>query len=251
MSDLNEVLEEEKQAPEPYELTGSRATTAFFVWFVSQLIFGFILGVYSGFYGEDSPITTDDIGVLSVYGTAVCLCFWVFKDVSKGGVDYQRVIGFQKGDFTIANALFWVFIAFVAIRVASGLYASLQPEAVELIQNGAGEKMLTASKDGGIGIMAILTYLMVIIVAPIIEEIVFRGYIQNSLEKKYNPQIAVLITSVLFAIIHFNLAVFPLYFILGVGFGVLFVRTRSLWTVILLHILNNSLAVVYQLFFVA
>jgi len=70
------------------------------------------------------------------------------------------------------------------------------------------------------------------IVAGICEETGFRGYMQSPLEKRYNPFIAILITSVVFTIIHLShtwaLPILPHIFFASVLLGMLAYKTGSL-----------------------
>ena len=91
----------------------------------------------------------------------------------------------------------------------------------------------------------ILGILCVAVAGPVTEELVFRRAILGSmLESKMKPEIAVLISAILFALIHFNWAQAPAAIIIGVIFGWLYVRTGSLVPSIVCHIINNSLCVV-------
>ena len=87
---------------------------------------------------------------------------------------------------------------------------------------------------------AAIFVLNITIVAPIVEEIVFRGVILNIL-RRFGDCLALLLSSVLFAAVHMNLVQMPNAFIMGLVIGYFTLCTGSLWTGILIHILNNSL----------
>ena len=82
-------------------------------------------------------------------------------------------------------------------------------------------------------------FLLIVILAPIIEETVFRGWIQRPLERLWGPAPAVGITALLFALVHFIPEYLPYYFVVGLLLGTLVVLTRSLWASIALHTANN------------
>ena len=79
--------------------------------------------------------------------------------------------------------------------------------------------------------------------APVVEEIVFRGLLQKNLLLKIAPWIAILITSVLFALIHLNRfeAILPA-FLLGICCGIIYYKTGKLIVCILFHSFSNILA---------
>jgi len=88
----------------------------------------------------------------------------------------------------------------------------------------------------------ILAFLTLVIIAPIAEEILFRGYLLGKISKYMPVWLAILITSVLFGFVHgaWNLAIDT--FALSVVLCLLRISTKSLWAPILLHTMKNSLA---------
>ena len=84
--------------------------------------------------------------------------------------------------------------------------------------------------------------LIVSLAAGICEEVLFRGVILRGYERLGNVK-AVMITSVLFGIFHYNLYNLLGPIVLGIIFGSLVLVTQSLWAGIIGHIVNNLLAV--------
>lgn len=80
------------------------------------------------------------------------------------------------------------------------------------------------------------------LVPALIEEFVFRGVIMQSL-RRFGDSFAVIVSAVLFAAAHGNVIVFPLAFTFGLCMGYFVVRTGSLWTSILVHLLYNSMSI--------
>ncbi len=85
----------------------------------------------------------------------------------------------------------------------------------------------------------LVIFLLVVVLAPVIEETVFRGWIQRPLERLWGPAPAVVVTAALFALIHGIPEYMPYYFGMGVLFGGVVLVTRSLWGSILLHATYN------------
>jgi uncharacterized protein len=75
------------------------------------------------------------------------------------------------------------------------------------------------------------------------EELIFRGYFQNSLEREMRPVWAILITGLLFGIIHFNLVNLLPLILIGVYLGVLSHTSGSILIPILVHFLNNAYSI--------
>lgn len=85
------------------------------------------------------------------------------------------------------------------------------------------------------------------IVAPIVEELVFRGYIYGVLKKFSNPLFAMIAAGALFAAVHLNLpALFPLW-ILAVFLTLSYELSGSLWVPIGIHAGFNTVSVVVML----
>ena len=89
----------------------------------------------------------------------------------------------------------------------------------------------------------ILLFIAVVILAPLGEEIVFRGFLQQILEKHWKDITqAILFTSLIFSLIHMNPYWFVQIYFLGVILGFLAWKTKSIIAPLILHSLNNSMA---------
>ncbi|PLR82253.1 CPBP family intramembrane glutamic endopeptidase [Bacillus sp. V33-4] len=85
------------------------------------------------------------------------------------------------------------------------------------------------------------------IIGPILEEIVFRKILFGSLYKRMNFFFAALISSVIFAVAHFELEHILLYSAMGFTFAFLYVKTKRILVPIFAHVAMNTLVVVIQL----
>jgi membrane protease YdiL (CAAX protease family) len=84
-------------------------------------------------------------------------------------------------------------------------------------------------------------FLKVAVVAPIIEELIFRGLILQGFRRNYNGFVAVVMSALLFALFHLNPWQFPATFVLGLILGWLMLRTNNILLAILGHSINNAL----------
>ena len=90
---------------------------------------------------------------------------------------------------------------------------------------------------------AILLFIAVVILAPLGEEIIFRGFLQQILEKHWKDITqAILFTALIFSLIHMNPYWFVQIYFLGVILGFLAWKTQSIIAPLILHSLNNSMA---------
>ncbi|XP_075479630.1 uncharacterized protein LOC142520510 [Primulina tabacum] len=86
------------------------------------------------------------------------------------------------------------------------------------------------------------------ILAPILEETVFRGFFMVSLTKWVPTPLAVLISASVFAVAHLTPGEFPQLFVLGTALGFSYAQTRNLLTPITIHAFWNSGVILFLTF---
>lgn len=85
---------------------------------------------------------------------------------------------------------------------------------------------------------------MVCLIAPTLEEMLFRGIFLRSFLANYSPRTAIALSSLLFALFHLNIYQLPVAFLFGCFSAWLYVNTHSLWPSVLAHAMFNSLEIV-------
>lgn len=80
------------------------------------------------------------------------------------------------------------------------------------------------------------------VVAPIYEEIIFRGILLKGMSKKINPIIALVVSALFFAVVHLNVPQGINAFLLGLVIGFIYLTTESIYLSIFAHFINNLLA---------
>ena len=94
---------------------------------------------------------------------------------------------------------------------------------------------------------ALLLIFATVLIAPFSEEILFRGFLQQFLENHWKDVTkAVLITSLFFAAIHMNPGWIIQIYLLGIILGYLAWKTGSVFPGLILHSLNNGMALIMQ-----
>jgi uncharacterized protein len=101
---------------------------------------------------------------------------------------------------------------------------------------------LTDRADG-IGSILLLT-LIVGIMAPIVEEIFYRGMVQRAMERRWGPTPGLLAASLIFGLVHFQPLLLPGLAVAGLIFGLLAQRARRLGPAIVAHMAFNMTTVV-------
>ncbi len=135
---------------------------------------------------------------------------------------------FKKPIWFLWSVLFGIVIFFVMLLV-SALMVSLFPQWAE--PQAATELIMEA--EGRWECFAVL--LMVSVLAPISEELVFRGYIYHSFRAHRSMLLSVLTASLLFGIMHYDLfRLLPLTLV-GVFLNLMAIRSDSLWGAMIVH----------------
>ncbi len=87
-------------------------------------------------------------------------------------------------------------------------------------------------------------FVVVALLGPLAEEIVFRGSVERVLLKKIKPWYAICFSALLFGIVHFELVQGFHAFLMGLLLGWLYYKTNSIIPCMIVHIVNNAVACV-------
>jgi uncharacterized protein len=141
-------------------------------------------------------------------------------------------------------AVGWAALGIFTFYVLAAIYsAALNPHVEQNVAEDLG------AGDSSFGLIA--AGFMIICVAPFAEEFFFRGFFYGALRTRFSVAVAAIIDGLVFGLIHYEgghdglLIVCPLA-ILGITFCLVYERTRSLYPVIALHSINNSIAYAAQ-----
>jgi len=184
---------------------------------VAQLVWTLLLG-NSGIMGTEFMI-----GTLMASNVLGLIVFLVTKwaEVSRNWI--------RKRPWMV---LFWAALASVGCIVPSMWLQEVMPELPNLAQEGLEELMGNR-----------LGYIVVGLLAPLVEEGVFRGAILRALLKwNQNHWLCIAISAALFGLSHFNPAQTPHAFLAGLLLGWMYYRTGSIVPGVVVHWVNNSVA---------
>ena len=91
-----------------------------------------------------------------------------------------------------------------------------------------------------------ITLISVSVFAPLFEEWLCRGLVLRGLLQKARPSTAIIVSAVFFAVLHMNPWQALPAFLLGLLFGYVYYKTGSLKLTMLMHCVNNTMAVVFS-----
>lgn len=158
--------------------------------------------------------------------------WWLTRQKYGTSFRHLGLTGFKARYLGVGLALFvpamWLNALYEAFLSRFGL--KMQPEL---------DRILTGTSSPGLFILA------AVIIAPLVEEIFFRGFLFAGLKKRFTWPKAMLISSGLFAFLHLTPLAVPPIFILGLVFAYLYQRSGSIWPAVIIHSLVNSLAVIW------
>jgi membrane protease YdiL (CAAX protease family) len=115
--------------------------------------------------------------------------------------------------------------------------------ALEPFLNPGKEQGLTPDdwRSGHTGAF-VLNFVVIAGLAPIVEELTFRGLGFSLVAERFGPQAAILVTGLAFGLVHGLVEALPILAAFGVGLAVIRHRTGSVYPAILLHAIFNSIA---------
>jgi membrane protease YdiL (CAAX protease family) len=138
----------------------------------------------------------------------------------------------------LGPAIGWALVLLAAFWFVSGILIAIfgEPPEQEITQE-IEEETAALAIAGYIGITCLL--------APIAEEVFFRGLLFPVLRARWGVAVGVVATGVLFSLVHASgspVEALIVLFVLGAGLCLLYLRTGSLLPCIGLHALNNAIA---------
>lgn len=125
------------------------------------------------------------------------------------------------------------FCAYFTVSVFIGLIGELIPDLVDGY-NGTMEEALGNTN-------LVIQFLTLVVGAPVCEELIYRNMAITNMNKRLSPMIAILISSSIFGLVHGSLLQIIYAAALGFVFGVLFVRTESIFPSLTAHAVFNAM----------
>lgn len=208
---------------------------------VSQIAVLIIGGVWALSSGKSFEVLNENstfIVVASAVNELLFIATAVFVARMSGSVSFK--------DFGLVRKPFWPTLVRMAGVLASYfIMLAVYNQLVHLAPDDAPDKLGAATSTLHMFVFALL----VAVLAPIAEEVFFRGMIFRSLKNGMGIWPAAIVSGLLFGALHIDattserlLQVVPLA-VLGISFALLYAWTGTLYSTIALHATNNAIAV--------
>jgi membrane protease YdiL (CAAX protease family) len=169
------------------------------------------------------PVSDELLGVLLYLPVVAWIWFMV---VRRGGVRLGAMLRWPRLGtywFVVAGLLVLQFMFSLAAITLTELVAPWMDDSLE----GVGQGNL------------LLALIGIAILPPLVEEITFRGILLERFAVKWRVGVAVIVSAVLFGILHADPVGAGMF---GIVTGLLYLRTGSLWPGIIIHFVNNVVA---------
>jgi membrane protease YdiL (CAAX protease family) len=217
---------------------------SFITLFVDPELLSYILS-----YSDYEPELNQEKSGLSTVVFVLVLAFFGFASLYK-----TNLKTLLSSEWSIKKSILWSLGILVLYRIISVIYIRIGVNLFDVsIDDLASipQLFLTTRQEiealiafSGKGI----SFLLICLLVPIYEEIIFRGIILGSCQRYTNFQIANFIQATLFAAVHVNLFLFPVFLSFGIITGILRKKSGGLLGGIVFHIFNNILAILLLLF---
>lgn len=239
MNDINEAKMIKKLMKKDFNKLGftllMQILILYGVVFLSAIVVGIAQVIINPSISQEQAMKTFEnsnlVGIISIISVIIAFIPILIYRSSKF---FQYDIRVRNRKFTLKTVII-AFAILLSVNSVLGLFAN----GLELVLNKFGLSAISQLEE--LNILNDLTIPMIIytcIIAPVFEEFIYRGAVLRSLEK-YGRWFAILISSILFGLMHGNF--YQIFMATGVGIALGYLATEySIKLSILLHIINNT-----------
>lgn len=176
--------------------------------------------------GKDATLGTPQMLLMQGIFAVICVALFLGLRWTPVSMNYWNTRPF--------SVIIWCIIAAVG-TIAPSMWLQ---SALDFLPDLAGEQLLDFIQHRW-------GYLVVCILAPLAEEVIFRGAVLRTMLDHWEGRkrwTAIIISALLFGLAHMNPAQIPHAFLIGLLLGWLYERSRSLIPCVVLHCANNTIA---------
>jgi len=181
---------------------------------------------------------------LGIVPAVILIIFHLFESTLAIAASYSVIMAMtiafglnRRKDFSFSGASFPISLLIIAFAFVMSFHFVIDPLSNILPVPENLNQIISDMIQ-----MPFLAFITIVVLAPLLEELLFRGIILDGYLKNYSPVNSILISAFLFALIHGNLAQGIGAFVMGIVMGLLYWRTKSLLLCIALHFTNNLTA---------
>lgn len=210
-------------------------------WFLGSLASTIVAVSLHGSTG-DAPIWVLAVSLLA--GWAVFLAAMWHASTRHGTGDFVTDHGVMFRPIDLLGLGIGVAAQFLLLEA---VYAPLRAVWPDTFDTDALSETANDLVDRASGFSTVVLVLAVVIGAPLVEELFYRGLLQRSLLQRFPPAVVVVAVAAIFAVIHFRPVEYPGLFAAGLVFGVCAWATGRLGMAIACHVGFNGSAMIIAL----
>lgn len=205
------------------------------VYFVLAVVikFGHLPSSVHGFFFGDQPINAIVDYAITVT-VELALLRWILHKYQLG----WRALGLAKFHFWRATWLIIGFYFLFSVLIV-GLFALLQALVPQI---NIDQAQATGFEHAHGSIELAAGFIVIVLIAPILEEMFFRGFLFPALTKRFQLIGGAIASSAIFGLLHFQANISIYTFVLGLFLCFLYYKLKSVIPGMVLHMLNNLIA---------
>lgn len=189
-------------------------------------------------------LTITQLTISAVAGWVVLLAALMVAGARFGTRDPVADFALRFRPIDLVGVPIGVFLQLVAVPL---LYLPLQQWWPDTFDDDALEQRAQDLADSAGGWSTVVLTLIVVVGAPLVEELVYRGMLQRSAMKSVGVAAGFVATSLWFALIHFSPIEIPGLFLAGLAFGACVVVTKRIGPAVVTHMAFNAAGLVLVL----
>ena len=205
------------------------------VTFITSFAYALVYTYQHSVSGNVDPIDPTKINAFFVQGVASVFILGIFIPLYMA---FKKVYGVKTEKFSIRKALYVIPLAF-SICVIGNIVMMYMPIPDD---NEVTKQVFEAIEKYGAGI----SIFMVAFLIPLVEEYIFRGFMFGSASLLLGDIFAIVLTSLLFGLVHFNLSQGVYAVFAGVFLGYVRYKYGSVSYTMLMHLVMNASSIIFM-----
>lgn len=139
------------------------------------------------------------------------------------------------------NSFVWILVGIILIFLGQMVGSLLDKSIFQLTTQSANTSSTVAA-----AVISPVELISIVLLAPLVEEFVFRYAAINILTRRFTQTWSILISSLFFSIMHFDFPFIFGYFLIGLVLAMVYVRTNRLLVSFFVHAIMNLIVVMFQ-----
>lgn len=210
-------------------------------WMAGNVLGAVVLGATGqDLSGNDVPVWATLVGALCLWTPIVIGLFEVSRRYGVGNP--VREYGLTFTPFDLVGIPIGVLTQLVLLKLVYWPLESVWPDTFSAPKLEDSARTLY---DSAHGVWLVVLVLIVVVGAPLVEELLYRGLLQGAFVRRVDETLAVGLVAAWFAFIHFQPVEYPGLFTIGLVLGICALVTRRLGMSVLAHCAFNATGLVW------